>query len=71
MGAKGSKVSSITNIAVNLPAGLMAFVMKLALTKGKLPREIMRSASGNVIFSIYFSLANHPNKYQSFLSLIQ
>jgi 2-dehydropantoate 2-reductase len=47
MGAKGSKVSSITNIAVNLPAGLVAFAMKLALAKGNLPREIMRSASGS------------------------
>ncbi len=47
MRAKGSKVSTITNIAVNLPAGLVAFVMKLALAKGKLPREIMRSASGS------------------------
>ncbi|MFL0166338.1 ketopantoate reductase family protein [Candidatus Clostridium helianthi] len=58
MAAKGSKVSTIINIAVNLPAGLVAFVMKLALAEGKLPREIMRSASGrenlkaesNVIF---------------------
>ncbi|WP_411681293.1 ketopantoate reductase family protein [Clostridium thailandense] len=47
LGAKGSKVSSITNITVNLPAGLVAFAMKLALAKGKLPREIMRSASGS------------------------
>ena len=47
MSAKGSKVSTIINIAVNLPAGLVAFVMKLALAKGNLPREIMRSASGS------------------------
>lgn len=47
MRAKGSKVSTITNIAVNLPAGLVAFAMKLALAKGNLPREIMRSASGS------------------------
>lgn len=47
MRAKGSKVSSITNIAVNLPAGLVAFAMKLALAKGNLAREIMRSASGS------------------------
>jgi 2-dehydropantoate 2-reductase len=47
MSAKGSKVSAITKIAVNLPAGLVAFAMKLALAKGKLPREIMRSASGS------------------------
>jgi 2-dehydropantoate 2-reductase len=47
MRAKGSKVSAITNIAVNLPAGLVAFAMKLALAKGNLPREIMRSASGS------------------------
>ncbi|WP_186429631.1 ketopantoate reductase family protein [Clostridium sp. BSD9I1] len=47
MGAKGSKVSTITNIAVNLPAIFVAFAMKLALAKGNLPREIMRSASGS------------------------
>lgn len=47
MAAKGSKVSTIINIAVNLPAGIVAFVMKLALAEGKLPREIMRSASGS------------------------
>ncbi len=47
MRAKGSKVSTITSIAVNLPAGLVAFAMKLALAKGNLPREIMRSASGS------------------------
>jgi len=47
MSAKGSKVSTIINIAVNLPAGLVAFAMKLALAKGNLPREIMRSASGS------------------------
>ncbi|RII34167.1 ketopantoate reductase [Clostridium chromiireducens] len=47
MDAKGSKVSALTNFAVNLPAGLVAFVMKLALAKGNLPREIMRSASGS------------------------
>ncbi|BCZ45740.1 ketopantoate reductase [Clostridium gelidum] len=47
MRAKGSKVSIITNIAVNLPSGLVAFAMKLALAKGNLPREIMRSASGS------------------------
>lgn len=47
MDVKGSKVSLLTNIAVNLPAGLVAFAMKLALGKGKLPREIMRSASGS------------------------
>lgn len=47
MRAKGSKVSTITNIAVSLPAGLVAFAMKLALAKGNLPREIMRSASGS------------------------
>lgn len=47
MDAKGSKVSLLTNIAVNLPAGIVAFAMKLALVKGNLPREIMRSASGS------------------------
>lgn len=47
MRAKSSKVSSIINIAVNLPAGLLAFVMKLALAKGQLPREMMRSAIGS------------------------
>jgi len=35
MDAKGSKASTITNIAVNLPAGLVAFVMKLALKKNR------------------------------------
>lgn len=38
---------SLTNIAVNLPSGIVAFAMKLALAKGNLPREIMRSASGS------------------------
>jgi len=47
MRAKGSKVSTITNIAVNLPAGIVVFAMKLALAKGNLPIEIMRSASGS------------------------
>ena len=47
MRAKGSKVSTIINIAVNLPAGLVAFAMKLVLAKGNLAREIMRSASGS------------------------
>jgi 2-dehydropantoate 2-reductase len=47
MKAKGSKVSSMTNIAVKLPSRLVAFAMKLALAKGNLPREIMRSASGS------------------------
>ncbi|GFZ33187.1 ketopantoate reductase [Clostridium zeae] len=48
MEAKGSKLSSITKITINLlPASLVAFAMKLALAKGQLPREIMRSASGS------------------------
>lgn len=47
MDAKGSKVSELTNFAVNLPSGLIAFAMKLALAEGNLPREIMRSASGS------------------------
>lgn len=47
MKAKGSMVSSMTNIAVKLPPRLVAFAMKLVLAKGSLPREIMRSASGS------------------------
>lgn len=47
MDTKGSKVSLLTNIAVSLPAGIVAFAMKLALAKGNLPREIMGSASGS------------------------
>ncbi|GKU24459.1 ketopantoate reductase [Clostridium folliculivorans] len=47
MDAKGSKLSSIIKLGIKLPAGLIAFVMKLALAEGQLPREIMRSASGS------------------------
>ena len=48
MEAKGSKVNSTISLAINyLPAGLIAFAMKLALAEGTLGRENMRSASGS------------------------